>query len=152
MEEHSCVLRETDRQVIWVWCSSVWMWGSKIDFEYLNTHVPLFPFLIHDLSTPMLAERLCGTHIEMPAMIHRGMSLPAAVLRSPNSGVKLPLLVSPLISYGNDAFRPCTCCPHAKLHQEHRHGSLWSIFFPCCCSEHPSTSPITTWFPTASVH
>lgn len=68
-------------------------------------------------------------------------SIAGSALRSPNSGVKLPLLVSPLISYGNDAFRPCTCCPHIELHQHRRHCSLWSIFFPCSCSEHPSTSP-----------
>lgn len=65
-----------------------------------------------------------------------GISLPATALRSPNSGVKLPLLVSPLISYGNDAFCPCTCCPHIKLRQDRRHCTLWSIFFPCCCIEH----------------
>lgn len=48
----------------------------------------------------------------------------------------MPLLVSPLISYGNDAFCPCTCCPHIKLRQDRQHCSLWSIFFPCCCIEH----------------
>lgn len=60
------------------------------------TPIPLSPFPVHHLFTPMLAGRLCGTHIETLAMIHGGISLPATALRSPNSGVKLPLLVSPL--------------------------------------------------------
>lgn len=131
-----------------------WMWGSKIDFEYLNTHVPLFPFPIHHLFTPMLAERLCGTCIEMLAMIPSGISLPATALRSPNSGVKLPLLVSSLISYGNNAFLPpCACCPHIQLHQDRQHCSLWSIFFSCCCL-HWASFPCyrNHLIPTAAVH
>lgn len=53
------------------WCSySLWMWGSKID---LNTWTcPTVPFLTHHLFTPMLAERLCGTCIEMLAMVPMG--------------------------------------------------------------------------------
>lgn len=84
----------------------------------------------------MPAGRLCGTRIETLAMMHRGISLPATALRSPNSGVKLPLLASPLF--------PMETTPSAlrllsslKLNQDRRHRSLWSIFSPCC-SEHPS--------------
>lgn len=99
MEEQSCVLRETDRQgaeLVGCWCSyRFWMWGSKVDFEHLDTH-PLSPFPVYHLFTPMLIGRLCGTHFETLALIHGGISLPATALRSPNSGVKLPLLVSPL--------------------------------------------------------
>lgn len=64
----------------------------------LNTWTPMshcFPSQFTSLHT-LPAGRLCGTRIETLAMMHRGISLPATALRSPNSGVKLPLLASPL--------------------------------------------------------
>lgn len=160
MEGPACKSRAVplgkQRQVaglVWFWCSySFWMWGSKVDFEYLNARIPWFPFPTPHLFTPMLAERLCGTCIEMLAMILSGVSLPATALRSPDSGVTLPLLVSPLISYGNDAFRPCTRCPHRKLHQDRQRCPLWSIIFLVATLSIFTTLPVTTWFPTAAVH
>lgn len=85
--------------LVWFWCSYKF---TSLELT-LSTCVLLFPFPTRRLSTPLLAERLCGTHTEMLAMIPGRISSLATALRSPNSGVKLPLLVSPLISYGNDS-------------------------------------------------
>lgn len=88
------------------WCSySFWLWGSKIDLSTW-TSMSHCSLQTHHLFRPMLAERFCVDMYWNAGDGTNGIPLPATALRSPNSGVKLPLLVSPLISYGNDAFRP----------------------------------------------
>lgn len=72
----------------------------------------------------------------MPVMRYVGISSLAAALRSPNSGVKLPLLV-PYFLWKQRLPHPSTCCPHWKA-PSGPPSLLCSFCLHCCCSERPS--------------
>lgn len=82
---------------MWFWCSCKFKCDVlKWIFESMNTHTLLPP---HPLSALLLTKR--PRRMWPWNASHEDMAL-AAALRSPDSGVKLPLLS--LISYGNNAF------------------------------------------------
>lgn len=103
-----------------------WMWCFKIDFEYVNTPtVYLYPALT--FSPPPSSQKDCVGHdIEMPVMRCVGISSLATALRSPNSGVKLPLL-APYFLWKQRLPHPSTCCPHCTAPS----GSLSLLCVTC---------------------
>lgn len=71
----------------------------------------------------------------MPVMRYVGISSLAAALRSPNSGVKLPLLV-PYFLWKQRLPHPSTCCPPWKA-PSGPPSLLCSFCLRCCYSDRP---------------
>lgn len=115
MWEQDCALRNDQRQLanfIWSWCS------CNFECDVLKLILSMWILLLFistppsPFSPPPSSQKDCVGHdIEMPVMRCVGISSLATALRSPNSGVKLPLL-APYFLWKQCLPHPSTCCPH----------------------------------------
>lgn len=119
-----------------------WMWCSKIDFEYLNTRtscrVPPTPPQQPPLHAHSWRKIVWDTHENAGDDARWDVIAGSCTLRSPDSGVKFPLLV-PLFPMETTPSAPCTCCPRVKLHRDRCRSSFGSFYYVAAAMSIDST-------------
>lgn len=133
-----------------------WMWYVKIGFEYTNIPCPaVFPSHSPLPSTPS-SQDCVGMMLTCRWWYGWDIIAGNCTLRSPNSGVKLPLLVPYFLWKQRLPQPPAPAVLTVKLHQDLRHcGVLCTLVNFANVTTAPSimcTFPVTTWFPAIALY